>query len=128
MKLFRFGIVGLSGIIVNEGVLIYLKQYDRFSLPVASIVAIELSILSNFIWNDLWTFRSDQEHALSRWWQRLLSFQVVSIGGAIINFVILNILATLLGIDYRVANIIGILVAFAWNFWVNRRFTWKMNG
>jgi dolichol-phosphate mannosyltransferase len=125
VKLFRFGIVGLSGIIVNEGVLIYLKQYVQFSLPVSSIFAIEISILSNFIWNDLWTFKSDRQHVLSRWWQRLLSFQAISIGGAIINFVILNILATLMGIDYRVANILGILFAFAWNFCVNRRFTWK---
>jgi dolichol-phosphate mannosyltransferase len=124
MKLFKFGVVGVSGIIVNEGVLIYLKEYIHLSLPVASIFAIELSIISNFIWNDVWTFKSDSKQALPHRWQRFLSFQVVSIGGAIINFVILNALATLLGVDYRIANILGILVAFAWNFWVNRRVTW----
>jgi len=125
IKLFKYGIVGLSGIIVNEGVLIYLKEFVHLSLPVSSIFAIELSILSNFIWNDVWTFNSDRKHTLSHRWQRLLSFQGVSIGGAIINFAILNVLAILIGIDYRIANIIGILVAFAWNFWINRRFTWK---
>jgi dolichol-phosphate mannosyltransferase len=125
MKLFKFGVVGLSGLIVNEGLLIYLKEYVHLSLPIASIFAIELSILSNFIWNDIWTFKSDQEHAISHMWQRLLSFQVVSIGGAVINFVILNSLANLIGIDYRIANILGILVAFAWNFWVNRWVTWQ---
>ncbi len=82
MKLFKFGIVGISGIIVNEGILIYLKEYVHVSLPIASVFAIELSIVSNFIWNDVWTFRSNRQHALSYWWQRLLSFQVVSIGGA----------------------------------------------
>ncbi|MFA5332013.1 MAG: glycosyltransferase family 2 protein [Methanoregula sp.] len=125
MKLFRFGIVGLSGIVVNEGILIYLKEYAQFALPVASICAIELSIVSNFILNDFWTFKSDSHHVFSRRWQRFASFQFVSIGGATINFVILNVLASWAGIDYRVANILGILVAFAWNFWVNRRFTWK---
>jgi dolichol-phosphate mannosyltransferase len=124
-KLFKFGIVGLSGIVVNEGVLIYLKEYIQFTLPVASIFAIELSIVSNFIWNDLWTFKSDQQHALGHRWQRFISFQVVSLGGAAINFVILNVLASYIGVDYRIANIVGILIAFAWNFWVNRRFTWK---
>ena len=58
MELFKFGMVGLSGIAVNEGVLIYLKEGVHFALPVASIFAIELSIVSNFIWNDLWTFKS----------------------------------------------------------------------
>jgi dolichol-phosphate mannosyltransferase len=125
VKLFKFGAVGLSGIIVNEGALIYLKGYVQFSLPVASIIAIELSIMSNFILNDTWTFRTGQQHAMPHWWQRLLSFQVVSIGGAAINFVILNALAAFAGVDYRVANIFGILIAFSWNFWLNRRVTWK---
>jgi dolichol-phosphate mannosyltransferase len=125
VKLFKFGAVGISGIIVNEGFLIYLKGSVQFSLPVASIIAIELSILSNFILNDTWTFRMGQQHAMPHWWQRLLSFQVVSIGGAVINFVILNALAAVAGVDYRVANILGILIAFSWNFWVNRRVTWK---
>ncbi|ABS56964.1 Dolichyl-phosphate beta-D-mannosyltransferase [Methanoregula boonei 6A8] len=127
VKLFRFGIVGLTGIIVNEGLLIYLRSYAQFALPVASIISIELSILSNFILNDSWTFKTGQ-HALPHWWQRLLSFQVVSLGGAAINFVILNALALYVGVDYRVANILGIVVAFAWNFLVNRRVTWKKSG
>jgi len=125
-KLFKFGMVGLSGIVVNEGVLIYLKEYLHLALPVASIIAIELSIVSNFILNDLWTFGADREgHALGRRWQRFISFQFVSVGGAAINFVILNVLATWVGIDYRIANILGILVAFVWNFLVNRRVTWR---
>jgi dolichol-phosphate mannosyltransferase len=127
-KLFKFGMVGLSGIVVNEGVLIYLKEFIHLALPVASIIAIELSIVSNFLLNDIWTFRSDREgHALGQRWQRFISFQVVSVGGAVINFVILNTLAVCVGIDYRVANILGILVAFIWNFLVNRRVTWKKN-
>jgi dolichol-phosphate mannosyltransferase len=125
MKLFKFGMVGLSGIVVNEGVLIYLKEFVHLSLPASSIFAIELAIGSNFIWNDIWTFKNDGQHALPHRWLRFLSFQVVSIGGAIINFVILNGLASYAGVDYRIANILGILVAFAWNFWVNRRVTWK---
>lgn len=125
-KLFRFGMVGLSGIVVNEGLLIYLKEFVHLALPVASVIAIELSIVSNFILNDLWTFRADRgEHVLGHWWQRVISFQVVSVGGAAINFAILNVLATWAGVDYRIANILGILVAFIWNYLVNRRVTWK---
>ena len=29
-----------------------------------------------------------------------------------------------LATDYQIANIIGILLGFIWNFMVNRRFTW----
>ena len=124
-KVFKFGIVGLTGIIVNEGLLICLKEYAGLLLPVASVIAIELSILSNFILNDHWTFRSDQKHIHSQRCQRFILFQLVSLGGAVINFIILNALSAYVGMDYRVANIVGILVAFAWNFFVNRRITWK---
>jgi dolichol-phosphate mannosyltransferase len=121
----KFGIVGFSGIIVNEGILIYLKECTGFSIPAASVFAIEISILNNFLWNDVWTFRSGKEHSLSSRWQRLASFQGVSVGGAIINFAVLNILALMLGIDYRISNIAGILIAFVWNFLINRNLTWK---
>jgi len=121
-RIIKFGIVGISGIVVNEGVLIYLKEFVRLALPVASVIAIELAILNNFVWNDIWTFKS-QDHRVSRW-RRILSFHVVSAGGAIINFAILNFLAYFVGIDYRAANIIGILIGFVWNFSLNRRLTW----
>jgi dolichol-phosphate mannosyltransferase len=46
---------------VNDGVLIYVKVFLGFSIPVAGAVAIELSILNNFLWNDLWIFKSNPQ-------------------------------------------------------------------
>ena len=127
-RVLKFGLVGILGIVVNQGILIFLKEFAGFPLPVASLFAIEIAILNNFLWNDLWTFKSGgQQQKISNRWHRLISFQIVSAGGAVINFAILNILAYMMGIDYRIANIIGILVGFAWNFFVNRRMTWIRN-
>ena len=127
-RVFKFGIVGVSGIFINQGVLILLKEIAGFSIPVASVFAIELSVLNNFFWNDIWTFKSaDGQQKLSSRWHRLIAFQLISMGGAIINFVVLIVLVFSLAIDYRIANIIGILLGFIWNFMVNRRFTWTRN-
>ncbi|MDD1703890.1 MAG: glycosyltransferase family 2 protein [Methanoregula sp.] len=123
-RVLKFGAVGLSGILVNEEILIYLKEFAGFSLPLASVCAIELSILNNFFWNDSWTFKSTNKHRLSGRWQRLLTFHIVSAGGALINFGILIIAAFGMGVDYRIANIGGIVLAFGWNFLLNRRVTW----
>jgi dolichol-phosphate mannosyltransferase len=127
-KIFKFGIVGISGILVNESVLIYLKEFIGFSIPVANLFSIELAILNNFLWNDLWTFKSEKEHKLSRRWFRLTSFHLVSAGGAVINFSIVNFFPVIFGLgekaDYRILNILGILTGFIWNFMVNRRVTW----
>ncbi|HQD27520.1 MAG TPA: GtrA family protein [Methanoculleus thermophilus] len=34
-------------------------------------------------------------------------------------------LADIAGVYYLVANLVGIFVAFAWNYVVNRRYTWR---
>jgi dolichol-phosphate mannosyltransferase len=50
---------------------------------------------------------------------------VVSMGGLVINMGVLYLLADVFGVYYLVANLVGIFVAFAWNYIVNRHFTWK---
>jgi dolichol-phosphate mannosyltransferase len=124
-KVFKFGIVGIFGIVVNQGLLVLLKEFAGLALPIASITAIQMAILNNFIWNDLWTFKETGRHQkLSSRWRRFLAFEVVSAGGAVINFAVLNLMVLFLSTNYQVANIIGILLGFIWNFMVNRRFTW----
>jgi dolichol-phosphate mannosyltransferase len=119
-RIFCFGIVGITGIAVNMVALVALKNY----LPLigASFIAIELAIISNFILNDAWTFKENNN---GTWLHRMISYNGVAIGGMIINMVALVILATL-GLWYVVANLIGILLGFAWNFLANRKTTWRV--
>jgi dolichol-phosphate mannosyltransferase len=124
-KVYMFGLVGLSGIVVNMGVLFYLSEFVGLGLLVAGFLAIELSILNNFLWNDLWTFRSDRQHKLSSRWYRLILFHGVSAVPIIINLGFLYIFTQGFGVYYLTSNLIGILAVFAWNFFVNRRLTWK---
>jgi dolichol-phosphate mannosyltransferase len=123
-RVFKFGFVGISGILVNMGVLWYLTEFVGLFYLVSSLFAIELSILNNFIWNDLWTFKSGTSPKLSSRWHRLISFHAVSVGGLIINMGILFLLTSVFGVYYLISNFIGILVGFGWNFLVNRRVTW----
>ncbi|NMB79858.1 MAG: glycosyltransferase family 2 protein [Methanomicrobiales archaeon] len=123
-RVFKFGIVGLTGIIVNMGVLYALTEYAHFYYLVASFFAIELSIINNFIWNDLWTFQGETERKFSSRYQRLVAFNLVSAGGVAINMGLLYLFTGVFGVYYLISNLIGILVAFSWNFLVNRRVTW----
>jgi dolichol-phosphate mannosyltransferase len=123
-RVFKFGIVGISGIIVNLAILFLLVEYASVNKDLASPVAIEISILNNFIWNDLWTFQSGANRKFSSRWHRLGAFNVVSAGGAVINYGIFLVLTAGFGMYYLAAQFIGILIGFVWNFLVNRRFTW----
>lgn len=119
-KIINFGIVGLTGIAVNMIALAILKDY--IPLIGASFLAIELSIISNFILNDVWTFRENNNNT---WLNRMLSYNGVALGGMVINIIVLVMLA-LFGVWYILANLIGIVLGFAWNFLGNRRLTWKV--
>jgi dolichol-phosphate mannosyltransferase len=123
-RIFKFGIVGISGIVVNLGILFLLVEFFAQNKDLASIIAIEFSILNNFIWNDLWTFSSAEDQSLSGRLPRLVTFNIVSIGGAVINYGIFLILTAWFGVYYLAAQLVGILIAFIWNFLVNRRITW----
>jgi dolichol-phosphate mannosyltransferase len=132
-RVFKFGIVGISGIVVNLAILFVLVEFFSTEIPflgrdiykeLASAVAIEVSILNNFVWNDVWTFSSSPARKATSLWQRLVAFNAVSVGGAVINLGIFTVLNGWFSVWYMAAQFIGILVGFFWNFLVNRRFTW----
>ena len=80
----KFALVGLSGVFVNLGTLALLVVIDVHQ-SLASALAIQVSILSNFVVHEWWTFR-DRRHA-SHLWRRVLSFQGVSMVGAALQWV-----------------------------------------
>lgn len=121
-RLAKFMIVGLTGVIVNMGFLYTLTENFGIYYLVSSLIAIELSIISNFCLNDAWTFGDvNNRHSLP---VRFFLFHLVSVSGVVINFGLLFVLTSVLGIYYLISNLFGILAAFAWNFLVNRRYTW----
>lgn len=122
-KVFKFGIVGLSGVVVNLGVLQVLLMAG-ISGYISLFFAIAISVLNNFIWNDFWTFRSSPQRKVTSIWQRLWRFYTVSAGGAIINYGVAVGLTSLIGMNLLLSDTVGILIGFGWNFLVNRRFTW----
>jgi dolichol-phosphate mannosyltransferase len=124
-KILRFGVVGCSGIVVNIGLLWILTAFAGIPDLVSLAVAIELSIVNNFLWNELWTFGGGEGHRLGDVRHRFVSFQAVSIGGALINWVLYYLLTRWAGVYWLVANLVAILIAFAWNYLVNRNLTWR---
>ena len=122
-KVFKFGLVGLTGVIVNLAVLKLLLMAG-ISGYAALFFAIVVAILNNFLWNDLWTFKDSAQRLVTSVWQRLWLFYTVSAGGAVINYGIAIALTQFIGMKIELADLIGILIGFVWNFVINRRLTW----
>ena len=118
----RFGLVGISGVGVNTFFLWFFTDVARVDYRISSPIAVELSILSNFLLNNHWTFRDSSN--TSRLSSRMLKFHLTAAGGFVINFTFLVGLTELAGLYYLLSNLVGILAAFAWNYSVNVRWTW----
>src|SRR4051812_9972196 len=55
----RFSVVGLSGALIDTTLLQVFESTHLFgfSLMINKIIAAEIAMLNNFVWNEAWTFR-----------------------------------------------------------------------
>ena len=120
LSFIKFNLVGLSGVAVNEGLLLLFVFLGIYYLY-ASAVAIEISIDSNFILNDLWTFR-DRRHGHAG--VRLMKFNGLMLIGLVANLAIVYAGTEYFGIYYALSNLIGIAAAFLLRYWLSIRFAW----
>lgn len=129
-KFIRFGLVGLSGVFVDMAVLYLLSDASTLALPLtrSKIIAGEIAIFNNFLWNDAWTF-ADVSMQQKGWKQRIkrfLKFNLVCLAGLVINVLVLNVVYNFLIPNQYIANLIAIAVATIWNFWVNLKLSWRV--
>ncbi|MCJ2543027.1 glycosyltransferase [Thermostichus vulcanus] len=126
----RFSTVGLSGTFVDMILLYFLHDPSNlgWGLMASKLISSEVAILNNFLWNDLWTFRSVtklQPGALNRL-KRLVKFNVICLIGLLLNSFLLILLSEYLGIHYLLANLIAIGIVVFWNFYLNFKLSWRV--
>ena len=121
-QILRFVSVGVSGMVVNWGSYGILSRMLGMEMLTAALVAIECSIISNFLLHDRWTFASSSRVTLRRFGM----FQGISTVGMVIQMLTFSLLVAMVGSEYDLLVYpAGILVAFVWNYLGNRHITWK---
>jgi dolichol-phosphate mannosyltransferase len=125
VRLLKFIGVGLSGVVVNEGILWLLTEFAGVPYYYSSIVAIEASIITNFILNDYFTFADRRKGKTGSFLVRLLKFNITCALGAGIQYGLLRLFTDVVGLHYLISNFIGIVVAFIWNYILSMIWTWK---
>ena len=141
-RILKFVTVGGLGTLVNEGVF----TLTTHNIPVffSLGLAIELSIIFNFVLNDIWTFK---DRRVGGFIKRLLKFHVSSFSGGIVQYitVILLLVAFLhfsnaseillflffsgvkaQSLSLLVINFIGIVSGFAIRFVTSLKYVWGM--
>lgn len=135
-RVIRFAAVGISGVFVNLGVLYLFADVLRFRDVVSSAIAIEASIIWNFILNNAWTFRDKNHLAKVGALARVFRYNLVSLVGLGIQLVTFILLTSAIvhllalaepGPWKYPSQLVGIGIAMAWNFFSNFSWTWAQD-
>lgn len=124
----KFAIVGALGAVIDFGLLNLLKGYYGWPLLAANTVSVSVAIVSNFVWNRLWTFPESRSRKKRK---QLPQFALVNFIGLVINNLIVvgidALLQTSLGepFSYNVAKAVAIGIVLLWNFGANRLWTYR---
>jgi dolichol-phosphate mannosyltransferase len=129
-RFFKFGLVGFSGVFVDMVIFYLLSDASTlgWGLTRSKIIAAEVAVLNNFLWNDLWTFRdlAQQQFGRRKLIKRFVKFNLICLVGIGLNLIILNFLYNNLHINKYLANLIAIAIVTIWNFWFNLKLSWRV--
>ena len=125
----RFCIVGGTGVAVDMGLIWLLSSPGLFgwNLSLSKVIAAEVAIFNNFVWNDLWTFQG-LGAPRGRWRSRLIhlaKFNLICLAGIGLSVLLLNAQVYGLHLNVYLANFISIVLVSLWNFFMNLRFGWN---
>jgi dolichol-phosphate mannosyltransferase len=119
----RFGLVGVSGLLVNTLALAALSDLVGLWYVVAAAIATQVSTAWNFALTELWVF-GDRRHARAGM-RRLVMFFAVNNVALALRAPILIGLTEGLGVHYLASNFISLLVVFVARFTLADLWIWK---
>jgi len=117
----RFSIIGALGTLVNLLSLYVMRYLIGFEHELASIIAIEISLLNNFTLNDIWTFRKRRRGSFL---SSLLNYHIANLLGIITQFSVSMSLYRFIGVESILSQFIGIIVGFIVNYSLSKRIVW----
>ena len=118
-KLFKFIIVGFSGLFIDFGLTFICKEKLSLNRYLSNSIGFLLAASSNYFLNRVWTFGSNNPEIIVEF----ASFFFVSIIGLLINNSILWLIHNKMGINFYLAKFGAILITTLWNFFANYYFT-----
>jgi dolichol-phosphate mannosyltransferase len=128
-RFFRFALVGFSGVFVDMGFLYLLSDPSTlgWGLTRSKVIAAELAVANNFLWNDAWTFRDlvGAQTGVRHKLHRFLKFNAVCGIGIGLNVLLLNLMYNYLGMNRYLANAVAIAAVTVWNFLLNMKLSWR---
>ena len=126
IKIIRFGIVGFVGFLVN---FFFIRIFRNLGLAetLSWLFATELAIANNYIFNNIWTFKSTKISGLKAHLGKFSQFNLTSVGALIIQSVFGPLGVRIFGerYDYLVLAVIVMFVVFPYNYVMANIVIWR---
>ena len=119
IQLFKFGVVGATGYIVNLVVFAILVEAIGFHHILGAVGAFCIAVMNNFLWNRHWTFRATQGHAGFQ----AARFFTVSLAALGVNLVVLSLLVDVADAPEVPSQAFAVAFAMPLNFIGNKLWT-----
>ena len=124
-KFIKFGIVGFTGYIVNAVGLAAVFNLTGIEW-LAWLISTELAVISNFTWNNLWTFKADKITGLTHLAKKFAQFNFTSAGALLIQTIFGAGLVYLTGLNRQILLpfiIVFLVLPFNWTMY--NRVIWR---
>ena len=123
-RAFSFALVGLIGVFVQMFVIYFLIGVTDFDFEKVLPIGVILAATSNYIINNILTFRSNKLSG-KNFYFGLFKFLLVASLPIIANIGVANLFYNQLSSNTFFAQIAGILVVFIWNYAASSRVVWN---
>ncbi len=114
-KFLKFGVVGLSGMVIDFGITFLLKEKFRLNKYISNTCGFLTAASSNFIFNRVWTFESNDPSVAFQY----VKFLSLSTVGVLLSNAIIYLLHDRLKWNFYFAKLISIAVVVFWNFFAS---------
>jgi putative flippase GtrA len=138
-RFLKFAVVGIIGAVVDFGIANLLVYVFHVNLVIAGTISFICAIISNFVWNRLWTYPDSRSKSIV---SQFVQFSIISVMGLAIRIPILKFGEPLLfrffenlpfqipifTPDFLAKNFtlaIAVIIVMFWNFFVNRYITYS---
>jgi len=126
-RFLKFCLVGASGTLVNWGLLTLCTEVGGLHYRWSAVIAYEFSILNNFTWNELWTFRDRRTPGKSTLLRRLLKYNTATGAGVGIHVGMLTLFTDVVGFRYNgLSWVIATACVVIWDFSWSVLWTWRV--
>jgi putative flippase GtrA len=115
IKIFKFGIVGTSGILIDYAITYLMKERVKLNKYVANSFGFTAAATSNYILNRVWTFQSRNPHIAAEY----VKFIFIALIGLGISNTIIWYISRKTTYNFYWIKAAAIAIVFIWNFGAN---------